>query len=384
MRRLRLRVRLLTGAIGAAAVVVALAVPSYAAATPGWRIVKVLKYCGFGSLEGVTATGPDDAWAVGEPGAGLCQADVEHWNGAYWKRVPVPSGVSVGAELVAQSTPIAASSASDAWIFPDLLDKKLVDYNDALRWNGKSWQRFTLPGNPIITSAVALDSHQVWAFGYVENKTFEQLPYAARYGGRAWRKLTLPGAPVSVSSLGPDDMWAVGPTLRTADAAKQVFIAMQWTGRRWRTLRLPAAMLDVGKGDSASLGVAAVGPGQAWFSYVIQNGRGGTLRAGLLYLNGTRWQQVKAPAAIREIDAVSQDGNGGVWLLADVGIELNQYWYHYAGGRWTRVLVPTPRYYNDTMFAMARVPGTTSMWSVGEADGDSIDASEGVITRYGS
>ncbi len=387
MSSVRLGARLMIGCAVALIAVAALAVPAgRAAASPGWRIVKTLKYCGNGSLESVVAIGPRDAWALGVPftSAPSCWADIEYWNGAYWKRVPVPTERFSFPDFVL-TPPIAATSPADAWIFPLQFNSQLTSARAiALHWDGKNWQPFTLPGSPDVVSAVALNTHQAWVFGYVYNHAGDQLPYAARYGGRAWRKVTLPGAPVSVSSSGPDDLWAVGPTLRTATAARQVFVAMQWNGRRWRTLRLPAAVLDVANGDSASLGVAAVGPDQAWISYVIQNARGSTLRAGLLDLNGTRWQQVKAPAAIADIDAVSQDGDGGVWLLADAGNpELSQYWYHYAAGRWTRELVLTPRYYNDTMFGMAWIPGTTSLWSVGEADRNYGAGTLGVIAKYG-
>jgi hypothetical protein len=382
--------RLLIGCAIAVTAVAALAVPAgRAAASPGWRIVKTLKYCGNGSMESVVAIGQRDAWGLGEPftAAARCWADIEHWNGAYWKRVPVPAGkFSLDFLSLSLTPPIAASSAADAWIFPVQFNSKLTsDRPVALHWDGRAWQRFTLPGNPVIESAVALDSHEAWAFGYVENRAGDQVPYAARFGGRAWREATLPGAPVSVSTSGPDDIWAVGPTVRTASSSKQVFIAMQWTGRRWRTLRLPAAKLDVGKDDSVSLAVAATGTGQAWFAYVVKSERDVTLRAGLLEWNGAQWQQFKAPAPIADIDAVSPDGNGGVWLLADAGnLELSQYWYHYADGRWTRQLVLTPRYYNDTMFGMAWVPGTTTVWSVGEADRNSGLGTLGVIARYGA
>jgi hypothetical protein len=388
VRSLRLSVRLLTGAIAAAAIA-AIAIPADGAAAPGWRIVKVLKYCGNGSLVGVTSTGPGNAWAVGKPYANAksCWADVEHWNGHYWKRVPVPSGLALGVLVDPLTVPIAASSATDAWIFPVQLGRNLLVYKLALHWDGKNWRRFRLPASMVVEYAVAAGPRAAWAFGYVFGRDYTTSPYAVRYDGRSWRQVRVPGEPESVSSVAPDDIWAVGPTVKTASAlpAKQAIIAMRWTGHSWRTIRVPLPRASRGNGNSTSVGVAAVGPSEAWFSYLIKNERNATLGAGLLYWNGVRWQQVKAPAAISDIDAVSQDGNGGVWLLADdlVAFQLNQYWYHYTDGRWTRTLVPTPKGYTDEMFGLAWVPGTTWMWSVGEADKDYGFGTLGVITRYG-
>jgi hypothetical protein len=78
------------------------------------------------------------------------------------------------------------------------------------------------------------------------------------------------------------------------------------------------------------------------------------------------------------------DGHGGIWLLADLNVNFNtqQYWYHYSAGHWTRQLVPSPRGHNSTMFAMASVPGTTSVWAVGEADPNYRGHAIGVIARY--
>jgi hypothetical protein len=98
--------------------------------------------------------------------------------------------------------------------------------------------------------------------------------------------------------------------------------------------------------------------------------------------NGTRWRSIPVPVTVSGIDTIRQDGHGGIWLLADAkGGDLAQYWYHYSDGGWTRQLVPTPRGYNTTLFGMAWIPGTTSIWAVGEAD--SNRRAVGVVARYG-
>jgi hypothetical protein len=110
-------------------------------------------------------TGPA---ALGRPpwggGAG-CGADVEHWDGAAWRRVPVPSDASLGGSL---TQPLAASSASDAWIFPARIahiGDSYYPYNDALHWNGKAWRASAFPAKLSVQSAADVGPGDVWAFG---------------------------------------------------------------------------------------------------------------------------------------------------------------------------------------------------------------------------
>src|SRR5215469_8595608 len=140
------------GLAGVAAGAVAVATVSSAsvAAVPGagsarWRIVKVVAHCGAGdSLSEVAATGPDDAWALGQPytGGAYCGADVEHWDGGRWRRVLPPRGIGLGFSPAVSPQPIAASSGRNAWIFPvigQFFTGCNCMYNYALRWDGRRW-----------------------------------------------------------------------------------------------------------------------------------------------------------------------------------------------------------------------------------------------------
>jgi len=89
--------------------------------------------------------------------------------------------------------------------------------------------------------------------------------------------------------------------------------------------------------------------------------------------------------AISNVDAMTQDGHGGIWLAADTEFNFNlvQYWYHYNDGRWTRRLAPAPTGYNDMVFGMAWIMGTTSVWPDGEADPNNSGHVVGIIAKYG-
>jgi hypothetical protein len=102
-----------------------------------------------------------------------------------------------------------------------------------------------------------------------------------------------------------------------------------------------------------------------------------------LHWNGTAWHAIALPAAISDVDAMTPDGHGGIWLTAGTGLDLVQYWYHYDGGHCTRSLVPSPRGYGNMVFGMAAIPGTTSVWADGEADANTGTHTVGVIAKYG-
>jgi hypothetical protein len=367
------------------------ATAAQAARSPGWRIVKILKHCGrTDSMSSITATGPRDAWALGAPnGSGPgCGADVEHWDGVSWRRVPVPGGVFLGGLATLLPAPVAASSAKDAWIFPARLagaHSSVFGYNYALHWNGAAWRKSAFPAPLTVTSAAAFSHSDVWAFGGLDDADGTVVPYAARYDGHAWRKAVVPVAPLGISAVSAHDMWAVGPTPATAATplARQVFLAAHWTGRRWRTMKVPVIRARKGTGSLASGQVAAVGPDDIWWAYQVTARE--PSRAGLLRWYHGRWHAIKLPAAIAGIDAMTQDGHGGVWLLADAGTvfyNLAQYLYHYNRGSWTRQLVPSMRHYSTALFGLAWIPGAASVWAAGEADRNYGNASAGVIARY--
>lgn len=87
---------------------------------------------------------------------------------------------------------------------------------------------------------------------------------------------------------------------------------------------------------------------------------------------------------------MAPDGRGAVMISTmdenPVTFSSWQEWYDYSGGRWHGQVQLSPRYYNSTFFALAQIPGTDSVWSVGEADANRGRArvpSEGVIARFG-
>jgi len=383
-------VRLAALNVAIAAVAVG-SVPVAAAQKAGpvrWRIVTTFKHCRLGDeLLSVIATGPRDAWALGLPGFILGGAspctDVEHWDGSTWRRIPLPHGVGPDSTV---SPPIAASSRGNAWIFPALPSARCGSYNYALRWDGRAWHRSDFRAKMTVRTAVAFSRQDVWAFGAPVKNVDQLIRYAARYDGRAWHRVWLPGQVFAVGALSKRDMWAIGPAPGTAarPLARQAIIAMHWTGRSWRTISVPKIRAHTSQSEIDQALVAVAAPDNVWWSY--EESHGARAWVGMLRWDGASWHHIKLPASIEAIDAMTQDGHGGLWLLAPANRDtLNlpqQYWYHYSHGRWTKLAVRSPRgYHLTTLSAMTWIPRTTGVWAVGGAFKNRRVA---VIARYQS
>lgn len=348
----------------------------------------MLRHCGNDSLSSVVATGPRNAWALGQPpwgGGPGCGADVEHWDGTAWRRVPVPGDVFLGLPL---AHPLTATSASDAWFFPvhtALAGDSYFEYNSALHWTGTAWRASSFPGKLTVQAAAALRPGDVWAFGVIASSADTTVPFTARYNGRAWHRVRLPVAPLAVAAAGHDDLWGIGPTVATAAraASRQHIIAMRWNGRSWSQLAVPKIAVPAGQSYFNSASMATTGSRDIWWYYQASSQDNRTSRSGLLHWNGAAWHAIPLPAAISDVEAITQDGHGGIWLTADTGLVLTQYWYHYGGGRWTRSPVRSPRNYTNFVFGMSWIPGTTSVWADGEADANVGTHTVGVIAKYG-
>jgi hypothetical protein len=364
--------RLLVG-LGVTACVVSAAGSAVArpAASPGWRITKVLGLCGSDSLESVIALGPDEAWAVGQPNFTVnCSADLEQWNGRTWRRMPVPRELQLlGFGLF--SIPIAATSTTDPWIFPTNPNQPFHDSGYALHWDGKGWRKSRFPAALEVAQAADFGPRNVWAFG--------QGRYVARYNGQRWREASVPVAPLALSAVSATDIWAIGPTARNRLAA------VNWNGRRWQPVPLPRLSRADAPGNLDPGDITATGPDDLWWTYRLSSG---ARSVRLLHYQNGHWTTIAVPGQVTEFGPITPDGRGGVWMVGEAGYGLNEYWYHYTGGRWGRRSVIAPRGYNLTMFGIAWVPGTTSVWAVGEADKNYAKSrgpmTEAVIARYGN
>jgi hypothetical protein len=99
-------------------------------------------------LAGVVDLGPDDAWAVGTtyrspPGGGPRHALVEHWDGRTWTAVPV-AGLAQGSALSA----VSATGPDDLWAVGDSTETTGEEHPTMLHFDGTRWSTVRPPAAP--------------------------------------------------------------------------------------------------------------------------------------------------------------------------------------------------------------------------------------------
>jgi len=171
-------------------------------------------------LFGVAATSPTNAWAVGDYAiGGADQTLVEHWNGTRWKRVFSPSpGGSHGNGLEG----VAATSPTNAWAV-GTYNNGTAEQTLVERWNGTRWKHVPSPnpGGPthanFLSGVAATSSTNAWAVGsYFNGTSFQTL--VERWNGTRWKHVPSPnpGGPTNTNGLSgvaatsSTNIWAVG------------------------------------------------------------------------------------------------------------------------------------------------------------------------------
>jgi hypothetical protein len=326
------------------------AVRERTAATPGWRIARVFPNAAF---DGLTALGPRNAWLAGASCANAAcdrgSVVVRHWDGNAWRVVTPPKAFLANA-LVQNAGPVAATSASNAWVFADLFNGDSI-YTDALHSTGRGWAA-PVRLNTLIDAAVAFSPANVWAFG--------PDGYIGHFNGKTWSHRLLPTGGAAAGATSASDIWIGGLTSAGKPGIEH------WNGQAWQATPLPN--LGIGGGDPSQdpffQGIAAITPRDAWADISVLGVVGTTY---LLHWNGTKWSRVAFPFAGFANTPVVTDGHGGLWLSIDTGpAPRTSLWFcHYSNGHWTKT--PVPRYAGQqpTVDYLAWIPGTGSVWGTG-------------------
>ena len=359
-----------------------LAAPAQARASgpAGWRIVKVIARTARSMvLNKVTATGSASAWAAGSTCPPCDEGDLfattnlllERWTAGNWSRVRPPSRLLRGMGSFAT---MDASSRTNLWI---------IGGNQAttslLRYNGAKWTKITLPAPPAPEHNYG-GGGAIHAFGPADIWSFAG-DFAFHYHRHGWQRTRLPAALRAygdVSFVSSTDIWALGRYSRRSQVSGNRYAAMHWNGKSWRVVSLGAIKLP--QPTKYRLGpIVATGPRNLW---VVGN----LVHAPfLLHWAGSAggWSRVDLPTGSNSIDAMAQDGHGGLWLYAYSEAGTWQF-DHYNAGNWTQQPVPTEPGGSNLLYSMSWIPGTHSVWAVGQAlPSATATKLQAVILKYG-
>jgi hypothetical protein len=356
-------------AIAGLAVSVIVSGPALAVPAPVWTISQVLASpTGQANLTAVAATSHTNAWAGGSAGS---YPYVERWNGQSWvDMTPSAAGFRTPGTQVAA---IGSTGQADTWA---VVSSATDGY--AMGWNGAAWRKFSFHEYLTMTGIGVFSPRNVWAFGETGNSG----PFARHYDGSRWRKVAMPAVPFAVSAPGPRQIWAVGPLTSTYLTTKPPRdVLMRWTGKAWSTVRLPGLGMTRTE-QFIPTGMLAAGRNDIWVTGDIWRfPTGPLLQHKLLNWSGGKWHSYTAPASL---GSIASDGTGGLWAAEIPGMPAPGAFAHFTRGTWQAVLAPLPPSPNPNevaaVEALARVPGTTSLWAVGALATDGWD---GIAYGYG-
>jgi plastocyanin len=176
---------------------------------------------GDAQIRELSASGPDEIWAVGTyttntDGSGYHGTLVLNWDGGQWTQIPAED---LGTDFDSANffSGVTALSDTDAWAVGgfgnDFATQGLIEH-----WNGADWTAVPSPSvgvNSALSGVAALGADDVWAVGRYEAVVSPRM-FSQHWDGSAWinfRMPNVPGAFESLNAIGATpsgNLWAVG------------------------------------------------------------------------------------------------------------------------------------------------------------------------------
>ena len=182
-----------------------------------WQRVSSNLAPGIGNLRGVAATSAGNAWAVGCSG---CLAEgagaplIEQWNGTRWTNVPTPTQ-----DALAGLNGVTATSPTNAWAvgIPDGVPGHTTGI---AHWNGHTWQLVPSPnpgGQEHVVGVAATSTRNAWAVGETEATT-PFMGVISQWNGQMWSGPAGQVSPAAASAPSAAPSPAAPPRQQAAQA----------------------------------------------------------------------------------------------------------------------------------------------------------------------
>lgn len=208
----------------------------------------------FITLDGVTATAPDNAWAVGSYCANDCGPNgtqpfdslILHWNGSTWTQVPSPNPNPGCFQQYNSLTAVTATSRGNAWAVGKTdLASNCGGGLLVVHWNGTAWTEVhtgsTVQGD--LNGVTEAPGGTVWASGdYYDQNSGDFRPLILARNGTTWSQATIPGLARSaaflqgISADSASDAWSVGyycPAGCNGERSVLRVVVVHWNGTQW-------------------------------------------------------------------------------------------------------------------------------------------------------
>jgi hypothetical protein len=251
-----------------------------------WSIVPSPNPLQVNELNGISALGPNDIWAVGTV--------TIHWDGNSWTGVPTPEAENLHS--------VAAISSNDVWAVG----------NNILHWNGSAWSARPGAVAGTLYGVAAVSATDVWAVGTYSNGS-AVATLIERWDGTQWNLVPSPNGEGFASQLegitivAANDAWAVG--YNSTDNGLTTLIE-RWDGIQWNLVPSP---------NLGSSNLNAIMARTATDIWSVGNAEvtGGTYPPVLEHWDGASWSLVPAdnPTDFNSQNGVAIVGADNVWVV---------------------------------------------------------------------
>lgn len=354
------------------------AAPALAASCGSWTIVSSPSpNTNLNILYGVSAVSANDVWAVGysDDSSGNISTLIEHWDGSQWS---VVSSLNLGPKTN-ELYSVAAISTNDVWAVgfysPNRTTSGLIEHWDGTQWSVVSAQKPTKQGF-LLNAITAVSATNLWAVGRsfsTGNQTIIE-----HWSGTAWRIVASPNPNSQddilegVTAVSASNVWAVGEQNFTSAT-----LIEHWNGSVWSVVPSPSPNSAINELDAA----AVVSANDVWAV-----GDDGGEHLLIEQWDGSQWnmkQSAKGGSGFLN-GAVAVSGHN-VWT---VGIGSNgsvsgqaiiEQW---DGAKWSFVTTPNPGTNGSVLRGIAVIPGTSSLWSVGDYETGGSSSSNTLTEFY--
>ena len=324
------------------------------------------------SLMGIFASSPDSAWAAGYLASshpdGSPHALLDHWNGTSWERAGDFNRIN-------EFEDIGGDSGSDMWVV-GYGRGRCEPQAAALHWDGNAWIDVSPPICAVVgsnlSSVAVVGSKDVWTVGVKINEAHFKPIYSELVfhwtGGKRWAEYSMPADPytgglTSVRAVAPNDVWAVGDVVYRHSTSFDLI--NHWNGIRWSHMefRNPERV-------GGLIGLGVVSAGDVWAVGSQKVSEMGPIEPLIVHWDGTTWTKIPhakndAGASLTSVVAISTND---VWAVGS-GLSNGAHAEHWDGNVWTAVPAPSPA----ALFGLAAIPGTNSVWAVGNSGGQFPD-----------
>jgi hypothetical protein len=305
-----------------------------------------------GDLTAVSALPGGNAWAVGRVQAGSGWAGLaEHWNGTKWAARSVPAPTGSGDVYL---NGVTAIGPGNAWAVGNSVNaSSQAGHTLTEHWNGTAWAVVPSPSpkvssNSVLLSVSAVSAGNVWAAGYYDDSTGTPVGLIEHWNGSSWQRVTA-AVPAngyaiqleSVSARSAGDVWIAGDYL---ESGAELTLIEHWNGTKWTVMTSPDG---AGSPDSELHGITAVSGTDAWATGFYF--AGSTYVSLVEHWNGHAWKTIASPEPSGSTDTylygvsagtASDAWSVGYWYKPNAGYKtLTEHWNGHA---WAVVASPDP------------------------------------------